>query len=172
MFLRKTVIFLMSKNMAHIKLLAFKEYESHYSENVICNINNIMLIKILEVIQRWEKFSQCSGRRAVALFNNSSLKREALLCVAGTGLPHPKLPSLRLNASCLSAASVAIMATITPIANKSTEDTIFTSSENKKPRLSEVFIRVLRLVAAEHTVLRQREKYTRSKTNAQFRHGF
>lgn len=44
--------------------------------------------------------------------------------------------------------------------------------ENKKPRLSEVFIRVLRLVAAEHTVLRQRKKYTRSKTNAQFRHGF
>jgi hypothetical protein len=30
--------------------------------------------------------------------------------------------------------------------------------ENKKPRLSEVFIRVLRLVAAEHTVLRQRKK--------------
>ena len=46
------------------------------------------------------------------------------------------------------------------------------SPENKKPRLSEVFIRVLRLVAAEHTVLRQRKKYTRSKTNAQFRHGF
>jgi len=44
--------------------------------------------------------------------------------------------------------------------------------ENKKPRLSEVFIRVLRLVAAEHTVLRQRKKYTRSQTNAQFRHGF
>ncbi|RNW01613.1 hypothetical protein CAF89_000820 [Enterobacter asburiae] len=30
--------------------------------------------------------------------------------------------------------------------------------ENKKPRRSEVFIRVLRLVAAEHTVLRQRKK--------------
>ena len=51
MFLRKTVIFLMSKNMAHIKLLAFKEYESHYSEIVVCNINNIMLIQILKVIQ-------------------------------------------------------------------------------------------------------------------------
>ena len=32
------------------------------------------------------------------------------------------------------------------------------TSENKKPRRSEVFIRVLRLVAAEHTVLRQRKK--------------
>lgn len=34
------------------------------------------------------------------------------------------------------------------------------------------FYQGLRLVAAEHTVLRQRKKYTRSKTNAQFRHGF
>lgn len=41
--------------------------------------------------------------------------------------------------------------------------------KNKKPRLSEVFFQGLRLVTAEHTVLRQREKYTRSKTNAQFR---
>jgi hypothetical protein len=32
------------------------------------------------------------------------------------------------------------------------------SDKNKKPRRSEVFIRVLRLVAAEHTVLRQRKK--------------
>ena len=52
MFFRKTVIFLMSKNMAHIKLLAFKEYESHYPKIVVRNINNIMLIQILEVIQR------------------------------------------------------------------------------------------------------------------------
>ena len=50
MFLRKTVIFLMSKNMAHIKLLAFKEHESHYPEVVVSNINNIMLIEILQII--------------------------------------------------------------------------------------------------------------------------
>ena len=75
----------MSKNMAHIKLLAFKEYESHYSEIVICNINNIMLIKILEVIQRWEKFSQCSGRRAVALFDGATQKKEFFLVLRKVG---------------------------------------------------------------------------------------
>ncbi|RAZ71209.1 hypothetical protein DP202_02915 [Enterobacter cloacae] len=69
------------------------------------------------------------------------------------------------------AASVAIMAMMTSIANKST-GIFHAHTKNKKPRLSEVFIRVLRLVAAEHTVLRQRKKYTRSRTNAQFRHGF
>lgn len=42
----------MSKNMAQIKLLAFEKYESHYSKIVIRDINNIMLIQILEVIQR------------------------------------------------------------------------------------------------------------------------
>jgi len=40
--------------------------------------------------------------------------------------------------------------------------------QTKKPRQSEVFFQGLRLVTAEHTVLRQRKKYTRSGTNAQF----
>ncbi len=44
MFIRKTVIFLMSKNMAHIKFLTLKENESHYPEMVVSNIKDIMLI--------------------------------------------------------------------------------------------------------------------------------
>jgi len=66
------------------------------------------------------------------------------------------------------AASVAIMATIPRLASASTGIVIIAVAENKKPRRSEVFFRVLRLVSAEHTVLRQRKKYTRSQTNAQF----
>ena len=44
--------------------------------------------------------------------------------------------------------------------------------KNKKPRRSEVFFSAVRLVAAEHTVLCQRKKYTRSAKNTQFRHEF
>ncbi|HGL6404050.1 TPA: hypothetical protein ACKFRA_003656, partial [Citrobacter koseri] len=40
--------------------------------------------------------------------------------------------------------------------------------QNKKPRRSEVFISVMRLVAAKHTVLYQHQKYTRSAKNTQF----
>lgn len=72
MFLRKTVIFLMSKNMAHIELLAFKEYESHYSEIVICNINHIMLIQIFKVIQGRKNLFQRSRCRAMALFDSAT----------------------------------------------------------------------------------------------------
>lgn len=45
---------------------------------------------------------------------------------------------------------------------------MFLRPQNKKPRRSEVFFQCLRLVTAEHTVLRQRTKYTRSHRNAQF----
>lgn len=85
MFLRKTVIFLMSKNMAHIKLLAFKEYESHYSEIVVCNINNIMLIQILKVIQRRKQFFQSSRCWAMALFDGATQKKEFILVLRKLG---------------------------------------------------------------------------------------
>ena len=85
MFLRKTVIFLMSKNMAHIKLLAFKEDESHYSEIVVCNINNIMLIQILKIIQRRKKFLQRSRRCAMTLFYGATQKEEFFLMLRKVG---------------------------------------------------------------------------------------
>ncbi|HGO6087516.1 TPA: hypothetical protein ACK3QK_003659, partial [Enterobacter cloacae] len=58
------------------------------------------------------------------------------------------------------------------VANKSTSIPFGTESRKQKTPPERGFFRVLRLVAAEHTVLRQRTKYMRSKTNAQFRHGF
>ena len=58
------------------------------------------------------------------------------------------------------------------VVNKSTGIPFCTESRKQKTPPERGFFRVLRLVAAEHTVLRQRTKYMRSKTNAQFRHGF
>ncbi|MBZ4280705.1 hypothetical protein LAM20_22395, partial [Mycobacterium tuberculosis] len=45
-------------------------------------------------------------------------------------------------------------------------------AENKKPRRSEVFISMVTGGSRKHTVLRQRQKYTRSLQFAQFKVGF
>jgi len=45
-------------------------------------------------------------------------------------------------------------------------------SGNKKPRRSEVFISMVTGGSRKHTVLRQRQKYTRSLQFAQFKVGF
>lgn len=69
----------MSKNMAHIKLLAFKENESHYSEIVVSDIKDIMFIQILKVVERRKQLFKCIRRGTIALFNDSPQKKEFLL---------------------------------------------------------------------------------------------
>jgi len=86
----------MSKNMAHIKLLAFKEDESHYSEIVICNINNIMLIKILEVIQRWESFLSAAGVGQWLFSITRPKKRSSSLC-CGNWLTASKIAFIEIK---------------------------------------------------------------------------